>query len=149
MTTTQHIQLAIRADRDAVWNALVDGTITPAYYVGFEAAFNLTEGAPYAYTAGGGDMITGTVTEVVPGSKLVTTFNGHWDPAVAGLSESLVTFTLAEPAMPLPGITMLSCRHEGLDDSPAADGLESGWVTILSGLKTLLETGQPMVAPPA
>lgn len=149
MTTTQHIQLAIKADRTDVWNALVDGRVTPAYYVGFEAAFDLTEGATYAYTAGGGDMITGTVVSVEPEVELVTTFNGHWDPAVAELPESTVTFTLGEPAMPLPGITVLSCRHEGLDDSPAAAGLESGWVTILSGLKTLLETGQPMVAPPA
>ena len=144
--TNQHIQLAIKATPDEVWNALVDGAITPAYYVGFEAAFDLTDGAPYAYTAGGGDMITGLVKAVEPGSKLVTTFNGHWDPAVAELAESTVTFTLSPPAMPLPGITMLSCLHEGLDDSPAAASLESGWVTILSGLKTLLETGRPMVA---
>lgn len=143
--TTQHIQLAIKATPDEVWNALVDGSITPAYYVGFEANFELTEGAPYSYSAGGGDMITGVVTAVEPGTMLATTFNGHWDPAVAELSESTVTFTLGAPAMPLPGITVLSCVHEGLDDSPAAAGLESGWVTILSGLKTLLETGRPMV----
>ena len=143
--TTHHIQLAIKASPDRVWDALVDGSITPAYYVGFEAKFDLTEGAPYAYTAGGGDMITGIVTGVEPGSTLATTFNGHWDPAIAELAESTVIFELGEPAMPLPGITVLSCRHDGLDDSPAAMSLESGWVTILSGLKTLLETGRPMV----
>jgi len=143
--STQHIQLAIKATADEVWNALVDGSITPAYYVGFQANFDLTEGAPYTYTAGGGDMITGTVTGVEPGTSLPTTFNGHWDPAVAALPESTVTFTLGAPDMPLPGVTVLSCVHEGLDGSPAAAGLESGWVVILSGLKTLLETGRPMV----
>ena len=142
--TTQHIQIAIKATPEAVWTALTDGAITPAYYVGFEANFDLTPGAAYSYTAGGGDMITGVVTAVEPASTLTTTFNGHWDPAVADLPESTVTFTLGAPAMPLPGITVLSCRHEGLDDSPAAAALESGWVTILSGLKTLLETGHSM-----
>jgi uncharacterized protein YndB with AHSA1/START domain len=147
--TTQKIQLAIKASPEAVWNALVDGAITPAYYVGFAADFDLTPGAPYRYTAGGGDMITGTVVEVEPGSRLVTTFNGHWDPAVAELPESTVTFTLGSTVMPMPGVTVLTCVHTGLPDAPAAAGLETGWVAILSGLKTLLETGAPMVGAPA
>ena len=64
--TTQTIQLAIRATPEQVWHALTDGSVTPAYYVGFEAHFDLTPGADYRYTAGGGDMITGTVLEVEP-----------------------------------------------------------------------------------
>jgi len=147
--TTQHIQLAIKADPGDVWNALVDGALTPAYYVGFQAEFDLEVGRPYRYTAGGGEMITGTVVEVDHGSRLVTTFNGHWDPAVDTLDESTVTFSLLEPFMPMPGVTFLSCRHEGLDDSDAAAGIEVGWVSILSGLKTLLETGSPMVGAPS
>ena len=147
--TTQHIQLAIRAAADEVWDALVDGAVTPAYYVGFRAEFDLEAGKPYRYTAGGGAMITGTVLEVERGSKLVTTFNGHWDPAVDALDESTVTFSIFEPFMPMPGVTFLSCRHEGLDGSDAAAALEIGWVSILSGLKTLLETGSPMVIAPS
>jgi len=97
---TQSIQIAIKAETTAVWDALVDGSVTPAYYVGFEADFgDLTPGSPYRYTAGGGDMITGTVVDVVPGQRLQTTFNGHWDPAVDALPESSVTFTVFEPSM--------------------------------------------------
>ena len=51
--------------------------------------------------------------------------------------------------MPTPGVTVLSCTHEGLPDGEAAHHLELGWVMILSGLKTLLETGVPMVGAPA
>jgi len=47
----------------------------------------------------------------------------------------------------MPGVTVLSVVHDGLPDTPAAAGLESGWVTIVSGLKTLLETGAPMFGP--
>ena len=82
-----------------------------------------------------------------PGSRLTTTFNGYWDPAVAALPESTVSFILSEPSMPMPGVTVLTCVHTGLPDTPVAAGLESGWVSILSGLKTLLETGTPMVRP--
>ena len=143
-TTTQKIQIAVRATPDQVWQALTDGAMTPAYYLGFEAHYNLTPGAPYRYTAGGGDMITGSVLEVVPGRSLRTTFNGHWDAAVDTLPESEVTFSVFEPFMPMPGVTFLACEHTGLPATEAAAHLEVGWVAILSGLKTLLETGRPM-----
>ncbi len=145
-TTVQRIQLAIRATPEQIWRALTDGSVTPAYYVGFKAEFDLTPGAAYRYTAGGGDVITGTVLDVEPARRLTTTFNGYWDRDVAQLPESIVTFSLTDPAMPMPGVTVLTCMHSGLPDGRVASGLESGWVAILSGLKTLLETGEPMVA---
>jgi uncharacterized protein YndB with AHSA1/START domain len=143
--STITIHQAIKADPATIWEALVDGRTTPAYYVGFAADFDLTPGTRYRYTAGGGDMITGTVVDVEPGRRLVTSFNGFWDPAVADLPESKVTFTLGETAMPMPGVTLLTCVHEGLPDGPVTTHLELGWVSILSGLKTLVETGAPMV----
>lgn len=123
--------------------------MTPQYYVGFQAHFDLTPGAAYRYTAGGGDVITGTVLAVEHGALLRTTFDGHWDPAVAALPESVVSFTVFPPLMPVPGVTCLSCQHDGLPDTEAARHVELGWVTILSGLKTLLETGEPLVPSPS
>ena len=146
--TTQKIQIAIKASPEQVWDALTNGDTTPAYYVGFTAEFDLTPGAPYRYSAGGGDVITGNVISVEPGKELVTTFNGLWDPGVAQLPESTVTFTIFEPSMPMPGVTLLSVVHEGLPDTPVAAHLEIGWVMILSGLKTLLETNAPIFTPP-
>ncbi len=145
--TVRKIQIAVRAESADVWRALTDGAVTPAYYYGFRAEFDLTAGAPFRYTAGGGDVITGTVLEVKPGRMLRTSFRGLWDVAVAQLPESTVTFTLAAPAMPIPGVTVLTCVHEGLPAGAAAEQMESGWVTILSGLKTMLETGTPLAAP--
>jgi uncharacterized protein YndB with AHSA1/START domain len=139
------ITLAIHASPEAVWAALTNGAITPQYYLGFQAEFDLTEGASYRYTAGGGSMITGIVTHVDTPRALATTFNGAWDPAVAELLESHVTFQLSDPFMPMAGVTFLSCTHSGLPDGEVTTHLELGWVAILSGLKTLLETGAPMV----
>lgn len=145
--TTQKIQLAIRATPEQVWQGLTDGSMTPAYYIGFQADFDLTVGADYRYTAGGGDMITGKVLALEPSRLLKTSFNGHWEPGVAALPESRVTFEVFEPFMPMPGVTFLSLVHEGLPDTQDAAHLEVGWVAILSGLKTLLETGAPMAGP--
>lgn len=147
-TTTQTVQVAIKATPEQVWQALTDGRITPAYYLGFTAELDLRAGASYRYTAGGREVITGQVLAVEPGRSLTTTFNGAWAPDVAELPESRVTFSLFEPFMPMPGVTFLSVLHEELPDTETAAGLEMGWVAILSGLKTLLETGGPMVAPP-
>lgn len=148
MSTTQKIQMAIKASPEQVWRAITDGSVTPAYYIGFKADFDLTPGAPYRYTAGGEDVITGEVLEVEPGRSLKTTFNGKWLPDVAELPESTVTYTLFEPFMPMAGVTFLSLVHEDLPDTDTAAHLEIGWVSILSGLKTLLETDAPLVAPP-
>lgn len=146
--TTITVHHAIKGDAATIWRALVDGSVTPSYYVGFAADFDLTPGAPYRYTAGGGDMITGAVVEVEPERKLVTTFRGHWDAAVAELPESTVTFLVGHTAMPMPGVTLLTCVHEGLPDAAVTTHLELGWVSILSGLKTVVETGAPMVGAP-
>jgi len=146
--TTQKIQTANRATPEQVWHALTDGSITPAYYYGFAAEFNLTAGEPYRYHAGNLDTISGTVVAVEPGKSLVTTFNGAYDPDVAALPESTVTFTVSDDALPLPGVTLLSIEHVGLPESNAAVGIETGWVVIASGLKTLLETGAPLVPAP-
>lgn len=146
--TTQKIQLAIKATPEQVWTALTDGAVTPAYYVGYAAEYgSLTAGETYRYTAGGGDMITGRIESVEPGRSLSTTFNGHWAPDVDALPETRVTFELSDPFMPMPGVTFLSCVHEGLPASETAAHIEIGWVAILSGLKSLLETGSPMTAP--
>lgn len=143
-----NVTVAVRATAEQVWAALTDGAITPAYYLGFQAQFDLTPGAPYRYTAGGGAMITGTVVAVEPVRRLVTTFDGAWEPSVASLPTSEVTFELLDPFMPMPGVTFLSCTHRGLPDGAVREHLGLGWVTILSGLKTLLETGAPMLGAP-
>lgn len=148
-TATQTVQVAIKATPEQIWQALTDGRITPAYYLGYTAELDLWAGASYRYTADEQDVITGRVLAVEPGRLLTTTFNGAWAPEVAELPESRVTFTLSEPFMPMPGVTFLSLVHEDLPDTEIAAHLELGWVSILCGLKTLLETGGPMVAPPA
>jgi hypothetical protein len=43
-------------------------------------------------------------------------------------------------------VTFLSCVHEDLPDNETAAHLEVGWVSILSGLKTFVETGTAMAA---
>jgi uncharacterized protein YndB with AHSA1/START domain len=149
LMTTQKIQLAIKATPSEIWAALTDPSITPAYYYGFEANYDLVPGAQYSYVSGGRPVITGRLRDVVAGQKLSMTFAGTWADDVAELPESVVTYELGDTAMAVPGLTALTLTHEGLPDTAASSNVEKGWVLILSGLKTLLETGEPLVPVPA
>lgn len=88
--------------------------------------------------------------DVEPTSKLVTTFRGVYAPDIAAQPESTVTFTLEDTAPPAggPGITFVSLIHDGIPDAAAARSTEYGWVMILAGLKTVLETGAPLASAP-
>ncbi len=147
--TTHTIQLAIKATPDEVWAALTDPAVSPAYYFGFEAHYDLTPGAPYSYTVGGQEVITGRLLDLVAGERLSMTFVGTWAADVAELPETTVSYQLGPTTMEVPGITELTLTHEGMPDTDAARNVVRGWVLILSGVKTLLETGSPLVPPPA
>jgi hypothetical protein len=66
-----------------------------------------------------------------------------YDPELAGEPESRVTWDIAPQE---GGHCLLTVTHDRLDDSPrtAASVGGTGWSFVLSGLKTLLETGRPL-----
>lgn len=144
--STQKIQVVVEATPEEVWKAITDPAVTPEYYYGFEAHYDdLAPGAPYDYTVGGESVISGNLREVDSGRVVEMTFNGRWNEQVAELPESVVRYELGDTAMSVPGLTHLTLLHEGLPDTDAARDIERGWVLILSGLKTLTETGRPLV----
>lgn len=146
--TTQKIQLAIKASPETVWNALVSPEVSPAYYYGFQARIDPTPGTDYSYVSEGREVIAGRVLDAAPGRSIRMTFAGSWTPSVAELPESEVTYELGTTEMAGAGVTRLTLTHEGLPDTQAARDIEQGWVLILSGLKTLLETGEPLIPAP-
>lgn len=81
------------------------------------------------------------------GRSLTTTSNGHFAPDVDALPKSTVRFAVVDPFMPMPGVTFLPGEHSGLPETDPAAHLEIGWITILSGLTTLLETSAPLSGP--
>jgi hypothetical protein len=45
------------------------------------------------------------------------------------------------------GYTLLTVTHDQLEGAPkTAEAVSGGWMLVISGLKTLLETGRPMSA---
>jgi uncharacterized protein YndB with AHSA1/START domain len=65
-----------------------------------------------------------------------------YDSEMAAEEESRVTWEI-EPQD--GGVCRLVVTHDRLEGAPrTAEGVSGGWMMVLSGLKTLLETGEPL-----
>ncbi len=142
-TTAQVYRIAIRATAAQIWDAITRPEFTRRYFHG--AAITVT---PDAYTSFGPDgSVWGDsrVLEFDPPRRLVHGWRSLYDPELADEAESRVTWEI-EPAD--DGTCLLTVVHDGLDGAPRTARSVSGpgWEGVLSGLKALLETGEPLRA---
>ncbi len=142
-TTSHYFEVYIRSTPERVWQALTDGEMSRQYYFGTSVSSDWQAGSTYQYTRDDGfNMLSGEVIEADPPCKLVTTFHAHWDDDAENAGLSTVTFEIT----PIGEAVRVTLLHEGLDPaSGLSHGVVHGWSTVLSGLKTLLETGEPLV----
>lgn len=141
---TKHVfEIYIKTTPELLWQAITDGAMTEKYYYGTRANSEWKPNSPYTYnTPDGTVMLDGMVIESDPPRRLVTTFNPHWMPDAGEFPESKVTYEIS----PTGETCKLTLIHEDLvPGNPMTDGIRQGWSEILSGLKTLLETGEPLV----
>jgi uncharacterized protein YndB with AHSA1/START domain len=95
------------------------------------------------YRIGGNDAIRGEVVEAKPPRRLVTTFSAVWDDEVAADPASRITWEIEDAG---PGLVKLTVIHDGFGSRNATYlQVPGGMPFVLSGLKTLLETGEPML----
>jgi len=143
---TRHVfEVYIKTTPEKLWQALIDGSMTEKYYYGSRVESDWKNGSSYKYIGGDGTtLIDGTVIESDPQRRLVTTFNPHWslDEDNSVYPESRVTFEIT-PAGEACKLTIV--HDELVAGNPMTDGFFGGWSEIISGLKTLLETGEPLV----
>ena len=143
-TTKQVYQIYIKTTSDRLWQALTDGEMTRKYYYGTSVESDWKIGSDCRYAgADGKAIVDGKILEIEQGRRLVTTFNPRWDPTESDYPESIVTFEIE----PLGALCKLTLTHEKMVAGHAlTEGIFRGWSEILSGLKTLLETGEPLAS---
>lgn len=135
------LQTFIRTTPAQLWQALTDGDFTRQYYMGTRVVSDWQHGSDYAYLYDNDEpMISGTVIECDPPKRLVTTFNPLWVPAEQRPQETHVTFTIEQRG----DSCLLTIVHSQWPTAAPfmPEGVHEGWAQILSGLKTLLETGE-------
>jgi uncharacterized protein YndB with AHSA1/START domain len=141
----------IAATPEKVWQALTSAEFSRKYFFGNTVEIDLRVGGAYIVrTPDGALHISGEVAECVPCRKLSFTFNVNWPELIEKLGPTLVTYEI-EPADGAVRLTMSESHDRPLDDDILSGGRQ-GWPAILSSLKSLLETGEPLavkLAPPA
>jgi uncharacterized protein YndB with AHSA1/START domain len=140
-TTTQVYQVFIRATPEQIWEAITTPEFTARYFYG--AQIENTADGRTARGPDGSDWGSGKTFEFDPPRKLVHAWRSAYDPDLAAEDESRVTWEI-EPQD--GGICLLTVVHDQLEGAPktAASVSGPGWMMVLSGLKTLLETGKPL-----
>jgi uncharacterized protein YndB with AHSA1/START domain/DNA-binding transcriptional ArsR family regulator len=133
-------QVFIRTTPDKLWQALTDPALTALYYFGSPAEGDWRVGGAYRFPdPAGGVFVDGEVLEADPPRRLSLTMRQHWMGPENAANVSRVTWEIE----PEGDVCKLTLVHEGM--TPAeAEATRGGWARIVSGLKTLLETGQPM-----
>ena len=140
-TTTQVYSVFIKASPEQVWEAITKPEFTSKYFYGSHvditpARFRGTDGE-------GNDLVVGEMFEIDPPRRLVHGWRALYDPETAVEDESRVTWEI-EPQD--GGVCRLTVVHDRLEAAPkTAASVAGGWSYVLSGLKTLLETGEPLV----
>jgi uncharacterized protein YndB with AHSA1/START domain len=139
---TQMYAVFIRATPEQVWDAITKPEFTTKYFHGTRIESTFEPGAPYLSIAGDDRAIEGEVLESDPPRLLKTTWRALYDPELAEEAHSRVTWEI-EPQD--GGVTKLTVTHDQLEAAPkTAASVAGGWEFVLSGLKTLLETGEPL-----
>jgi uncharacterized protein YndB with AHSA1/START domain len=113
------------------------------YSFGVGTVSDWTPGSEYkAAVPGVVDIASGENLEVDPPRRLVQTFTALWSEDVQREGASRVTWEIE----PVGSSCRLRVTHDQLGEG-ANNELYGGWPMILSGLKTLLETGEDLDTP--
>ena len=138
--TTQVYSVFIRATPEQIWEAITKPEFTERYFHG--ARIDVRDGRRYSSL--GEDLVWDEpVLEEDPPRRLVHSWVSKYDPEMAEEDPSRVTWEIEPQAN---GTTLLTVIHDQLEGAPkTAESVSgTGWMYVLSGLKTLLETGEPL-----
>jgi uncharacterized protein YndB with AHSA1/START domain/DNA-binding transcriptional ArsR family regulator len=143
MTAPKHVYaIVIQTTPEALWQAITDGDQTVRYYYRTRVRSDWTPGAPLAYLYEDGSVAAdGSVVAVDPPRRLQMTFHARWDDAIAAEPPVTMTWDIE----PMGTACRLTVTTEGYAAGSAIEReFSGGIVLIVSGLKTLLETGQAL-----
>lgn len=156
MSETQIHRIFINATPERVWAAITTPEFRRLYGYTGDVSYDLRPGGAYHHAASDEMrslgmpevVVTGEVLESDPPRRLVQTWAPVW---IEDEEPGTVTWDIEATA---DGATRLTLTHDltgrpttaeqvaGNPDPMGAGG--GGWPWVLSGIKTVLETGQPM-----
>ena len=137
-------EIYIKTTPERLWEAITDSEMRQKYNFGMGVRSDWTPGSRYeAFHPNAADILAeGENLEVDEPRRLVQSFQALWSDGVAREGTSRVTWEIE----PVGDSCRLTVTHDQLPEN-VNDEIYGGWPMILSGLKTLLETGQTLTTP--
>mgnify|MGYP001461377362 FL=1 len=125
---------------DKVFAALTDPKLSARYWFGYEVTSEWKVGAPFSLMKDGKKWDNGTVLEYDPPRRLSYSFHPEHD-GLENERPSRVAFDLED----INGQVKLTLVHDEFDEgSQVLPKIGMGWPSILSSLKSFLETGKEL-----
>jgi uncharacterized protein YndB with AHSA1/START domain len=143
-TMEKVFEIYIKTTPERLWEAITDSELRGKYNFGMGVESDWTPGSRWVSS---GSQATGLLAEgenleVDPPRRLVQSFDARWGEDVTREGTSRVTWEIE----PVADSCRLTVIHDQLSED-ANTQLYGGWPMILSGLKTLLETGETLTTP--
>jgi uncharacterized protein YndB with AHSA1/START domain len=136
-------EIYIKTTPERLWEAITDPEKRAKYSFGVQTKSEWTPGSSYESSVPGAiDIAAGENLEVDPPRRLVQSFTALWSDDVKAEGISRVTWEIE----PVGTSCRLRVTHDQLREGANSE-LYGGWPMILSGLKTLLETGEQLDTP--
>lgn len=134
----------IESTPEKLWEALTSSEFSRRYWFGTELRTDWKIGSPFALVMNGTTTDVGEILEADPPRRLSYSFKHVLDDEMRNEQPSKVVFVLE----PYGKLVKLTLTHEGFaEGSKLLDGISKGWPAIMSGLKSLLETGNALAIP--
>jgi uncharacterized protein YndB with AHSA1/START domain len=137
-------EIYIKTTPDRLWQAITDSDMRSKYTFGTRITSDWTPGSHYrtGHPGNNGILGEGENLEVDPPRRLVQSLRALWDDDVKAEGTSRVTWEIE----PVGDSCRLTVTHDQMREG-ANSQIYGGWPMILSGLKTLLETGELLTTP--
>jgi uncharacterized protein YndB with AHSA1/START domain len=132
--------IVIAASPEEVWEGLTSPEFTQQYWHRTKVDSDFEVGSPVRFYVDSGDVACeGEILTSDYPTYLAYTWQFPLNPETKDEAPSRVTFRLEE----VTGGTRLTVVHDRFPDgSKMLEMVDQGWPAVLSGLKTLLESGQ-------
>ena len=137
-------EIYIKTTPERLGEAITNPEMRCKYYFGVGVQSDWTSGSCYRGVSplAPAAICEGENLAVDPPHRLVQSFRALWNDDVKREGTSRVTWEIA----PIGDSCRLIVTHDQLREDANAE-LYGGWMMILSGLKTLLETGELLTTP--
>jgi uncharacterized protein YndB with AHSA1/START domain len=143
-TMEKVFEIYIKTTPERLWEAITNPELRAKYNFGVAQRSDWTPGSRYeaVHADAGLTIAEGENLEVDPPRRLVQTFTALWSEEVKAEGASRVIWEIEQ----IEDSCRLTVTHDELREGASAE-LYGGWPMILSGLKTLLETGEELTTP--